>query len=319
MKTFFKVVGLFLAGATLTSCLDDKLTLDPSDSVNVIEFKNPSNFASPYGSKYPLYTRAFDLAPENDYPITVSYSGANVAPEDITVSLGVDDAAITQYNAEQHTAYELIPAALYTIPASVVIPKGQRTATVSMKFKSSSFDFSKNYILPIQIKTVSTGTVSGNFGTILLGVSVKNKYDGRYNVTNITFRHTTSPAFSANTPRVRDLVTLSATSNYLFDPNLNGGTAFFSFLNNGAGSFFGAFSPVFTFDATDKVVAVSNSVSLTDPSNANVRSAKLDPTGINKITITGNSKVMEVSYIMVQRGVDILFLKEKWEYTGPRP
>ncbi|OZI07791.1 hypothetical protein BWI93_12545 [Siphonobacter sp. BAB-5385] len=319
MKSIIKFIGFVLLASGFSSCLKDEAALDPDNSVNVIEFKNPSNFVSPYGSKYSLYSRAFDLATENDYPITVSYSGAHVAPQDITVNLGTDPTALTQYNTEQQAHYDLIPSSLYTLPASVVIPKGQRTATVNLKVKSSSFDFTKNYVLPIQIQSTSSGTVSGNFGTILLNVSVKNKYDGRYRVTNITFRHTTNAAFSANTPRTRDLVTLSANSNYLFDPNLNGGSAFFSFLNNGSGSYFGAFSPVFAFDDAGNVTSVTNSVAVNDPTNANRRTARLDPSGVNKITISGNSKVMEVSYIMVQGGVDILFLKEKWEYTGARP
>ncbi len=320
MRKYINIIGLFFLSASLTSCLKDTLTLDPANSTNVIEFKNPSSFSSPFGSKYALYSQAFDLAPENDYSVTVSYSGANEAPEDITVTLGTDEPALAQYNTEQSAHYDLMPSTLYTLPAQVTIPKGQRTVTVPMKVKSSSFDFSKSYVLPIQIKTASSGTVSGNFGTILLNLSVKNKYDGRYKVTNLSFRHATNSAFTANTPRTRDLVTLSANSNYLFDPDLNGGTPFFSFLNNGGGSFFGGFSPVFTFNDAGQVVSVSNSVSATDvAANPNARTAKVDPTGVNKITITGDSKVMEVSYIMVQRGVETLFLKEKWEYTGPRP
>lgn len=317
MRNFIKLVGLFFIGATMTSCLDDTLSLDPANSTNVVEFKNPSGFVSPYGSKYALYTRAFDLAPENDYPLTVSYSGSNVAPEDITVTFGTDPTALTQYNTEQKKTYDLIPASLYTIPAQVVIPKGQRTATVTVKLKSNNFDFAKKYVLPIQIKSASTAAVSGNFGTILLNVSAKNKYDGRYKVTNIVFNHVTTPTFTANSPRNRDLVTLSATQSSLFDVSNN--NAFVSILSSGAASSFGAFSPVFTFNANDQVIAVTNSVAVNDPANANLREAKIDPTGVNKVTITGNSKVMEVSYIMVQRGVDILFIKEKWEYTGPRP
>ncbi|WP_234734248.1 DUF1735 domain-containing protein [Tellurirhabdus bombi] len=319
MKNFIKIVGLFFLGTAFTSCLKDEMSLDPDNSTNVIEFKNPSSFVSPYGSKYALYAQAFNLAPENSYPVTVSYSGAHVAPEDITVTIGTDPAAVTQYNTEQGAHFDLLPATLYTAPTQVVIPKGQRTATVELKIKSNNFDFSKNYVLPISITGASSGTVSGNFGTILLNFGAKNQFDGRYRVTNVRFRHTTNTAFTANTPRTRDLVTLSATSNYLFDPGLNGGTPFFSFNNNGSGSYFGAFSPVFAFDAAGNVTAVTNSVAVNDPSNANKRTARLDATGVNKITISGNTKVMDVSYVMVQNGVDILFITEKWEYTGPRP
>ncbi|GAB3765999.1 DUF1735 domain-containing protein [Spirosoma pomorum] len=319
MKIFKNIIGLFVLAATLSSCLKDTLSLDPSTSTNVIEFKNPSSFVSPYGSKYALYSQSFNLAAENDYPITVSYSGANVAPEDITVNLGIDAAALTQYNTEQHTTYDLIPATLYTVPASVVIPKGQRTATVALKIKSNQFDFSKSYVLPVRITSASSGNVSGNFGTILLNVSAKNKYDGRYKVTNVTFRHVSNATFSAISPRTRDLVTLSGTSNSLFDPNSGWNGPYFVFSNNGSASYFGAFFPVFTFDDAGNVTAVANSVGVDDPTNANKRTIKLDPTGVNKVTISGSSKVMDVSYIMVQRGVETLYLRERWESTGERP
>ncbi|MBO0952043.1 BT_3987 domain-containing protein [Fibrella forsythiae] len=207
MKNFIKLVSLLFIGATMTSCLDDKLSLDPANSTNVVEFKNPSSFSSPYGSKYALYTQAFEVAPENNYTLTVSYSGANVAPENITVSLGIDPTALTQYNTEQKKAFDLIPTSLYTLPTQVVIPKGQRTATVGMTFKSNNFDFSKNYVLPVQIKSVSTGAISGNFGTILINLKAKNPYDGVYTATGV-FNHPT--AGPRDIKRAKTLATVDA-------------------------------------------------------------------------------------------------------------
>ena len=190
-----------------SSCLKDEITLDPDKSTNVIEFKNPSSFVSPQGSKYSMYSQSFALAAEADYPVTVSYSGADVAPQDITVTLGVDAAAVTQYNAEQHVTYDVLTSDLYTIPASVVIPKGQRTASVVIKLKTDKFDFSKNYALPIQIKSASTGLVSGNFGTILLAVKAKNAYDATYTATGYVYHPTAPRALAKDKP----LVTVSPT------------------------------------------------------------------------------------------------------------
>ncbi|NIJ53300.1 BT_3987 domain-containing protein [Dyadobacter arcticus] len=208
MKYPIKIAGLLLIGMAFTSCLKDDIALDPDKSTNVVEFKNPSSFASPSGSKYSLYSRAFDLAPENDYPITVSYSGADVAPEDITVTLGIDTAALSQYNAEQETHFDLIDPAVYTLPTTVVILKGQRQAVVPLKVKSDLFDFSKSYVLPIQIKSASTGQVSGNFGTILLAVSAKNIYDATYTATGYVYHPSAPRAVSAH----KDLITVSPTT-----------------------------------------------------------------------------------------------------------
>ncbi|TLU99224.1 BT_3987 domain-containing protein [Dyadobacter luticola] len=208
MKYSIKIAGLLLLGMTVTSCLKDDITLDPDKSTNVVEFKNPSSFVSPSGSTYSLYSKSFDLADEADYPITVSYSGAQVAPTDITVTLGVDTAAVTQYNGEQDEAYDAISPDLYTIPATVTIPKGQRTAEVLIKLKPAKFDFSKNYVLPIQIKSVSSGIISGNFGTILLGVKAKNIYDAVYTSTGYVYHPSAPRAVDAE----KELVTVSPTT-----------------------------------------------------------------------------------------------------------
>ncbi|QKZ11749.1 DUF1735 domain-containing protein [Spirosoma sp. KUDC1026] len=298
MKLVKNIIGLFVLATTLSSCLKDTLSLDPATSTNVIEFKNPSSFVSPYGSKYALYTRAFDLAAENEYPVTVSYSGANVAPEDITVTLGTNEAALTQYNTEQHTTYDLIPATLYSLPASVVIPKGQRTATVALKVKSNQFDFTKNYVLPIQIKTASTGEISGNFGTILLSVNAKNKYDGVYSTTG-TMVDVTNAAFkslsSAGQKVEYTLETISATKCVLVD-NVYYGSPITPFWTGTGVSGYGSFSPVIEFDpATDKIISVTNYYG--QPAG-NTRSAALDPTGTN--TYTASNKTIKIKYQMKQ-------------------
>lgn len=302
MKKIFSIVMIFVLGVALTSCLNDTITLDPDKSTNVIEFMNPSSFVSPYGSKYALYTKAFDLAPENSYTVTVSYSGANVAPEDITVSLGLDDTAIKQYNTEQSTAYELIPASLYTLPASVVIPKGKRTADVVVKFKSNNFDFSKSYVLPMQIKSVSSGIISGNFSTILLSVNAKNKYDGVYtvkgtmvDVTNANFKHATQ----AGQPLEYSLETISATKCAIFDREYGIGAPAHVFWTGTGISYYGSFGAVLEFDpATDKIIAVTNFYG--QPAG-NTRSGRLDPSGIN--TFNAATKTINVNYFMVQPSV----------------
>lgn len=296
MKRINPIVTFCLLGATLTSCLEDKLSLDPATSTNVIEFKNPSSFVSPNGSKYALYVRAFDLAPENDYPITVSYSGANVAPEDITVTLGIDEPALTQYNEEQEAHYDLIPATLYTLPTTVTIPRGQRTATVALKVKSNSFDFSKSYVLPVQIKTASSGIISGNFGTILLSVSAKNKYDGIYSskgtmvdVTNAAFRHLSQ----ADRSLEYSLETISATKCVVTDA----GTPSHVFWTGSGLSAYGNFAAVFEFDpTTDKIISVTNFYG--EPGPVQLRGGRLDPTGVN--TYTAASKTIKVKYGMRQ-------------------
>ena len=302
MKEIEKYTMLICIIGLLSSCLKDKMTLDPANSVNVIEFKNPSSFVSPSGSKYALYTKAFDLSDESEYAITVSYSGARVVEEDISVKLGIDTAALSQYNAEQHKDYDLIDEKLYTLIPSVVIPKGQRTAVAKLKFKSSSFDFSKSYVLPIQIKSTSSGTISGNFGTILLNVNAKNKYDGVYTVTG-KMSDVSNPAFAGlytvGKKVEYTLETISATECVVTDHINWGGAAYVPIWTGTGISGYGSFSPVVEFDAkTNKIVGVKNFYG--QPAS-NTRSAQLNPAGIN--TYDATAKTIKISYWMLQPSV----------------
>lgn len=206
MKNIFsKYTYLVLVLAVITSsCLEDDITLDPANSVNVIEFKDPALFASTIGSTFTVYAAAFDFAPETAYPVTVSYSGANVAPEDITVTIGINPTAIGQHNVEQEKKFEILPSNLYTLPTTVTIPKGKRTAVVDLKIKTDALPFDKSLVLPLQIMNASSGIVSGNFSTILINVIPKNPYDG-------TFKYTTSAKTSLvpNADKSVTLVTLN--------------------------------------------------------------------------------------------------------------
>lgn len=323
MKRILQAIALATFFSSHISCLKDEMTLDPENSVNVIEFKNPSSFVSPSGSKYALYTRAFDLADESEYPITISYSGAQVAPEDITVKLGIDTAALSQYNAEQHKKYDLIDEKLYTLVTSVVIPKGERTAVAKLKFKSSAFDFSKKYVLPIQIQSASAGVVSGNFGTILLNVNAKNKYDGVYTVTG-KMSDASNAAFaglySVGKKVEYTLETISATECVVTDHINWGGAAYVPIWTGTGVSGYGSFSPVVEFDpATGKIISVKNFYG--QPAS-NTRSAQLNPAGINIYDAT--AKTIKISYWMLQPSVVTTpphirtTWEEEWKFQKPR-
>lgn len=166
---------------SMSSCLKDTDQLDPSGTNNVIEFLNVDLIASPITSTYPLYNVSYDITPAASLELTVNYSGANVAPQDITVAVAPSPEALTTYNTENGTTYTLLPEAMYSIAnTTVVIPKGQKKATVNVTFKTDQFDLTKRYAIPVKITSASYGTISGNFSTNIFAVVAKNKYDGVY-------------------------------------------------------------------------------------------------------------------------------------------
>ncbi|MFT3903231.1 MAG: DUF1735 domain-containing protein [Niabella sp.] len=176
--------------ASLSSCLKNKFdVINPKDSPSVIEFKMltaPSPL-TPEGSLYTAYRYTYVDAPSVTGTYLVQITGPDPAPQDITVNIGVKAGAVAAFNAEKqsvnpsYVGFTDMPSSLYTIETpTVVIKAGQRAAEVKVSFKTTDFDYDKNYALPISITSTNYATVSGNFGTIFLNIGVKNAFDGVY-------------------------------------------------------------------------------------------------------------------------------------------
>jgi hypothetical protein len=209
MKNIFLKAYVLILGVVLASCLeDDKYAVDPEGTQNIIEFIDPSVPASPAGSIYPAYSTSYVLAPEAEYQIIVSYSGANDGNEQaIDLQLAVDPSALYEYNKHMTegmygepglngSVYDLMPEENYSIAStSVTIPAGQRKATVSITVFPEKFDFSKNYAIPLKIVSASHGTLSAHYSTAMLAIGVRNIYDGVYEVVggSITRNSPTGP------------------------------------------------------------------------------------------------------------------------------
>jgi predicted small lipoprotein YifL len=321
MKKYLGFILLAITTASLTSCLKDgPVNLPPGGSPPVIEFST-NLFASPtsdVNSPVAVYTKSYDIAPSVDMEVTIGYTGGAPAPQDITVNFDTEGQdKIDAYNEYSENEYELIPSTLFTLPTSAVIKKGENFAKFTVKLKTAQFDFSKSYILPLHITSVSSGTISGNYGTILVAVGAKNKYDGIYEATG-TMVDNTVPAITGRYPSTYYVNTITATKNALFDPNFFGDYIHL-ILNAGATSGYGTFSPQFTFDDNGNITAVVNFKGQPAP---NGRSAQLDPTGQNKYIGTPGTvgSKFVVKYFMLQPGSTIrTTFDETFTFKGPRP
>ncbi|MEJ7557046.1 MAG: DUF1735 domain-containing protein [Pedobacter sp.] len=226
MKKYLNLVLLLALAVSLTSCLKDKYNaLDPDKSPSVVEFKNPGFIStnSPAGSIYSVYDQSFQIDPVGvTVTYTVQLSGAKSASEDVTINIGANPTAVTAFNADMriknpsYNVYEALPTNAYSFPQTTyVIPKGQSTVDVRVLYKTSEFLFGKRYAFPLAITSTSFGSVSSNFGTILLNVVQKNQYDGVYAYSGTFFRNTaTGPDNTLGGTLVagltRPLVTLGA-------------------------------------------------------------------------------------------------------------
>lgn len=201
MKRLFKIGGsLFLLTSMMfTSCLkDDSLTLDTGLSDNVTEFGNTGSIATnPSGDAAPRFNMDLGSLSEGDtasFNINVDYAGDEMAPEDITVQIDIDESLLEAYNSEHSVDganYIAPPTGLITtsFPITITIPKGKQWGQAKVALKlTSEFDFTATYALPLRITSTSVGEVSGNFGSALYALNVRNVFDGVYDIKGYILR-----------------------------------------------------------------------------------------------------------------------------------
>ncbi|RZK21127.1 MAG: DUF1735 domain-containing protein [Pedobacter sp.] len=172
-KIYLAMMILFLG---ISSCTKEDGIYTENGSSGIVELADL--VARTSSTAYATSSKSFAAQVEVDCPIVVNYTGADAAPEDVTVTFALDPTIV---NAMTTTAVPLsvLDPALYTVPTFIAtIPKGEKKATFHIKIKTASFDFSKNYALGIVIKSSSAGTISGNYGKGLFRIIAKNAYDG---------------------------------------------------------------------------------------------------------------------------------------------
>jgi len=321
-STFIILTALSIG---VSSCLKDtsKPPLYGWDTPNVISFQDnggPSGGGAGYGSTttpYPSYNYSFSLVNDTaGFNAIVIYGPKGPAPEDITLNIAVDTAALNTFNNSNSTGYVAPDNTIYTFPSSIVIKKGQSQAYmhVIVTDATPSFDFNASYALPLTITSASTGTISPNMGSEIIIFGVKNKYDGHYTVTGSMVDYS-NPGLTGAYPMDVDLVTFGANSVYMYDNAIPGtGHSIKSGLNT---SYYGSFSPVFNFDpaGSGSILSVVNYFG--QPAS-NGRSAEIDPSGANKIN---SDKSIDVNYWMDQPSVITphrTSFTEHFTYVGPR-
>lgn len=270
MKSIRAFILLLVSIPAFTSCLKDTNLLDPSinETPNVIELQNYGILKSSVTSTYPLYFAYPDLVDQTDLNLTVSYSGAYVAPEDIVVTLAMKPEVLTKYNTENKASYVQMPDSLYTIPATTVtIPKGSRKATFTIKVKSTKFDLAKTFALPIGITSASSGTVSGNFSNAVYYVAPRNKYDGTYTLKGESVHETTASLSGALAAKDFPMVTSNPNSVYLNGVHsVPSGTALAS-----------TYVPVYTINNDNTVTVTSRNPATIKFENAPNYNSRFDP------------------------------------------
>ncbi|MFD1258428.1 DUF1735 domain-containing protein [Mucilaginibacter terrae] len=179
MKKIIKSLTLLLTVAVLfSSCLKSETIIGPDSPGSVgaiIEFDNPEFIAASSGSvAVPLSRYEFlTLKTGNKVHIDVQYSGTGKpAPSDISVGITTDPTALTAHLSTAQAnkpTFVPLPAGLVTLPTAVTIPSGQIKAGFDITI-TDQFVANTTYAVALKIASASAGTISGNFGTIVVAL-----------------------------------------------------------------------------------------------------------------------------------------------------
>src|SRR6478609_3604245 len=177
---------LLILFVCITGCLKD----DDFDNGTIQSVHNNGDIVKPIEIKLTAANASnfFVLAVDNsDNDTTVDLVPINLAtsdpaPQDLHVTVSLDDALVDNYNTDNGTAYAIPPSTMFTIlNPEVIIPKGSHTGHVQIKFKPSDF-IGADWALGFRISSIQEAgyTISGNLNTGVTVIAIKNQYDGLY-------------------------------------------------------------------------------------------------------------------------------------------
>ena len=164
-----------------------------------------------------------------------AYGGQHSPGKDIIVQFALDTAAITAYNQANGTNYIAFPTASYTIPSFADTIKAGQLSSVPLyiNFVTSSLTQNTNYMLPITMKTISSGILDTTLQTAYFTINnLLNIYDGSYTTVGIRTNYNADGTPAGSTSAISDtrvLTTLNAntcTINTIANLGVYAGTLF---------------------------------------------------------------------------------------------
>lgn len=119
-----------------------------------------------------------------------AYGGLKYAPGNVYVTFGIDSAGVAAYNTAHGTNYLLLPSSAYTISSLAdTIGSGQTSSDgQTIAITTSALDFTAQYLLPVQLMSVSSGTINSSLQTAYFTINqLNNIYAGSYTTTGTRY------------------------------------------------------------------------------------------------------------------------------------
>lgn len=243
--------SLFLATivVALTGCLKDKGFDNNQYGINDPDTQPP-------GVGFPLAankknTFGLDVSGANQIVeglVYVNLEAGTPSSSDIVITLALDSNLIKAYNTANATTIQIMDYTKFTIPSlTLTIPAGQRNVQVPINVPSTlAFDPNKSYGVGLTIKAVTNNLkIAGNLKDLLIEFTIKNKYDGKYNLKGF---HSRVP-YEAPYDELVHMVTTGPNSVTMYWP----GAGYYHPIAGGTG-YYGSFTSNFYFNLTTNVM-----------------------------------------------------------------
>ncbi len=252
--------------------------------------------------------------------IPVNLATSDAAPEDIQVTLTLDQTLLDNYNNANGSDYAIPDPSLYTLSGGgvVTIKKGQHTGYLQLTFNPANY-IGVDYAFPFTISSVNKQgyVISGNLKDGIAAVGIKNMYDGLYSLTEYQAgwgAYGIADGATNTWPNAVSFVTTGSSSNGILTTQT--GTLQPAFTAGGGITAFGATEPRFVFDPnTNLVTNVYNNA----PDDGRGRAFHLDPAYLpDSSRYDPATKTIYVNYIMTQNGRPNQSIRLTMVYQGSR-
>ena len=263
---------------------------------------------------------AYDASP-NDTTVDflpVELGGSTDAPEDVHVTIAQADTLVDNYNADPDNAVTdyVVPTDFTIVSNVVTIKKGTRIGYLQIKFIPNNY-VGQDIAIGFRVASVAEAgyTISGNVGTGIIAIVIKNKYDGLYTLRQQSIgwaAYGISDGPVNQWPTDVGFFSTGGASN-IFN-TAQTGSAEMGFSTAGGLTSFGATEPQFTFDPnTNLLTSVVNLV----PDDGRGRVFTLNPS-VTDSRYDPTSKTLYIAYLFKQNGRPDQQIYDTLTYNGPR-
>jgi hypothetical protein len=235
---FSKLTLAIMAVVSMASCLksNDATFTDFSQAGNIVTLQN-SGLGNVKNSNINLFGGDSTIV-----NLRVQYNGEFTTPNDLNVTLAVNDAKRVEYlTTNTANAFLAFLPSMYKMgPTNLVIKGGQRFAESSViiyhnAIKAQPLD--KSWMLPISLTNASGAPIASNFETMYINV-IGNPLAGTYTVAGTRYNYTGFASYSGPPAAIPTPVSTTAIPVSKTALPIDGQTITMSFSNLGFGTGF---------------------------------------------------------------------------------